>query len=177
VHFRHDDCMNDCLNSRAAREMSMDGWAAVKLATTGNPKVWVFAIEADFQWTGQDGSVSACLDELSVCGKASYDLDWFGTVRGRAGYLVSTDTLLYFTGGLAHGRVNADFSLHPALGTTSVSDRATKTGLVVFLSVANFDYAWGYRVKVSMTSNPYAAISVAKGQSTMSPESRTLWPR
>jgi hypothetical protein len=50
----------------------MDGWAAVKLATTGSPKVWVFRIEADFQWTGQDGSVSTCLDELSVCGKASY---------------------------------------------------------------------------------------------------------
>jgi outer membrane immunogenic protein len=52
-------------------------------------------------------------------------------VRGRVGYLVFPDTLLYFTGGLAYGRVNADFSLHPSLGTTAVTDSETRTGWVI----------------------------------------------
>ena len=93
----------------------------------------MFGIEADIQWTGQDGDISACLDDpVSVCAKASYALDWFGTVRGRAGYLVFPDTLLYLTGGLAYGHVSADFSAsQPSLGTISVSDSATKTGWVI----------------------------------------------
>jgi outer membrane immunogenic protein len=95
-------------------------------------KGWVYGVEADIQWTGHDDDISACLDLVSVCAKASYELDWFGTVRGRAGYLVFPDTLLYLTGGLAYGHVSADFSAsHPLLGTTSVSDSATKTGWVI----------------------------------------------
>jgi outer membrane immunogenic protein len=92
-------------------------------------KGWVFGVEADIQWTIQDGGISDCWDLISVCAKASYALDWFGTARGRAGYLVFPDTLLYLTAGLAYGRVSADFSAsHPSPGTTSVSDSATRTG-------------------------------------------------
>jgi outer membrane immunogenic protein len=107
------------------------GLAGGQIGYSWQSKGWVFGVEADFQWTGQDGDVPACVDLISVCGKASYELDWFGTVRGRAGYLVFPDTLLYFTGGLAYGRVNADFSLDPSLGTTPVRDSATKTGWVI----------------------------------------------
>src|SRR5262249_34862023 len=32
-------------------------------------------------------------------------IEWFGTVRGRLGYLVNDQVLLYATGGLAYGRV------------------------------------------------------------------------
>src|SRR5262249_59128619 len=31
------------------------------------------------------------------------DLNWFGTVRGRLGYLITPNLLLYVTGGLAYG--------------------------------------------------------------------------
>jgi outer membrane immunogenic protein len=34
------------------------------------------------------------------------ELEWFGTVRGRFGYLVTPTILFYGTGGLAYGRVN-----------------------------------------------------------------------
>ena len=110
---------------------NVNGWlGGGQIGYNVQSKGWVFGVEADFQWTGQDGEVSGCFD--LVCAKASYDLDWFGTVRGRVGYLVFPDTLLYATGGLAYGRVNADFSVsHPTLGTISVSDSATKTGWVV----------------------------------------------
>jgi outer membrane immunogenic protein len=39
------------------------------------------------------------------------DLNWLGTVRGRLGYLVTPNLLLYATGGLAYGGVSASDSL------------------------------------------------------------------
>jgi outer membrane immunogenic protein len=41
-------------------------------------------------------------------------IDWFGTVRGRVGYLITDQVLLYGTGGLAYGRVEVS-------GVTNVS--------------------------------------------------------
>jgi outer membrane immunogenic protein len=37
-------------------------------------------------------------------------IDWFGTVRGRIGYLVSPQWLVYATGGLAYGETKIGFS-------------------------------------------------------------------
>jgi outer membrane immunogenic protein len=91
-----------------------------------------YGIEADFQGTGQNGGISAgCVEP--ICAKASYDLDWFGTLRGRVGYLVDPRALLYLTGGLACGHLSADFSASgiPAIGTASISDSATKAGWVI----------------------------------------------
>src|SRR5262249_6908882 len=68
---------------------------------------WVYGIETDFQWTGQDGDVSACFG--TACAKASYELDWFGTLRGRVGYLLEPRSLLYLTGGFGYGHLSADF--------------------------------------------------------------------
>jgi outer membrane immunogenic protein len=33
-------------------------------------------------------------------------IDWFGSTRGRIGFLPTSSMLLYFTGGVAYGRVN-----------------------------------------------------------------------
>jgi len=91
---------------------------------------WVYGIEADFQGTGENGLISACVDV--ACARASYDLDWFGTLRGRVGYLLQPRALLYLTGGLAYGHVSAELSVsHPDIGTLSVSDSATKAGWVI----------------------------------------------
>ena len=91
---------------------------------------WVYGVEADFQWTGQDGDVSACSG--TACATASYDLDWFGTVRGRVGYLLYPRALLYLTGGLAYGHLSADLSASaPPLGPVSISDSATRAGWVI----------------------------------------------
>jgi outer membrane immunogenic protein len=39
--------------------------------------------------------------------RAHHELSWFGTVRGRLGAAVTPDLLLYGTGGLAYGHINA----------------------------------------------------------------------
>jgi len=56
-----------------------------------------------------------------------------GPARGRVGYLVFPDTLLYFTGGLAYGHlsVNVSASGIPVIGSASVSDSETRTGWII----------------------------------------------
>jgi outer membrane immunogenic protein len=76
----------------------------------------VFGFETDFQGSGIHGSTSVAgpfgapafgLALPAGIYTASESLDWFGTVRGRVGYLVTDRALLYATGGLAYGQVSA----------------------------------------------------------------------
>ena len=75
---------------------------------------WVFGLETDLQWTGQRGSTSFCLTAACPLGSfvvnADYKLQWFGTARARAGWLVDPRVLLYVTGGAAYGQVKADYA-------------------------------------------------------------------
>jgi len=71
---------------------------------------WLFGLEADIQGSGEKGSSTivcvACGDGPSnIISNLTQKLDWFGTVRGRAGVLVTPAVLLYATGGLAYGEV------------------------------------------------------------------------
>lgn len=100
---------------------------------------WVLGLEADFQGSNQRGSNSfvdqiatpvcvsiafpppSCVGTLpfSTTSATGYEakIGWFGTVRGRAGILLTDQILLYGTGGLAYGRVEVS-------GTTSTSSAA-----------------------------------------------------
>ena len=75
---------------------------------------WVYGLEADIQaaderaardfgpfFGGKGGVFSATLDS---------NIQWFGTVRPRVGWLVTPTTMVYATGGLAYGSVHASGS-------------------------------------------------------------------
>src|ERR1700761_5932163 len=75
---------------------------------------WVWGLEADIQGTDEKGSRSfvcraaVCLPPAALAlpdinATLSQKIDWFGTVRGRAGILAAPQVLLYATGGLAYG--------------------------------------------------------------------------
>ena len=74
----------------------------------------VTGLEADIQGSGIKGSAraiptlvgTAIPDPGSVL-SSEHKLSWFGTVRGRLGVTVTPELLLYGTGGLAYGRVDA----------------------------------------------------------------------
>ena len=121
---------------------------------------WVLGFEADIQGSGERGSSNTFVDSFStalcisapitpppiVCDKSSpangtavttYDakITWFGTVRGRVGFLID-DVLVYGTGGLAYGKVkvsgnanvsgSADFSnANPPVPVTAFTPGAT----------------------------------------------------
>ena len=88
---------------------------------------WLVGLEGDIQATGQSSSHSftcpagVCSSTLipglgllanpAVSATQTQHLDFFGTVRGRVGLVVVPTVLLYGTGGLAYGQVDADSTL------------------------------------------------------------------
>jgi outer membrane immunogenic protein len=85
---------------------------------------WLIGYESDFQYGRIKGSAGC----LAACGVQPFPfttyqsfsvtdrLNWFGTVRGRLGY-VAGPTLLYVTGGLAYGQVEREANI---AGATNV---------------------------------------------------------
>ena len=72
---------------------------------------WLLGIEADLQASDEKSTGSICsavgCPPGSALYAANYKLDWFGTVRGRLGWVVTPRVLLYATGGLAYGHLDA----------------------------------------------------------------------
>ena len=114
-------------DSNTARLNGLIGGGQAGYNVQLNPR-WIAGLETDIQASGQRGS-GASIDPFSspqcsvavgpppsVCtifsnlvgaGVTSYEgrIDWFGTVRGRIGVLVTDHLLAYGTGGLAYGHV------------------------------------------------------------------------
>jgi outer membrane immunogenic protein len=73
---------------------------------------FVFGLEADISGDGTKRNASFTLTEGPITDLITNTrgLDWYGTVRGRAGYLFSPQLLAYVTGGLAYGQAHNDFN-------------------------------------------------------------------
>jgi outer membrane immunogenic protein len=82
----------------------------------------IFGFEADIQGVVVTGSKSRVVNNLWATGNpaggslwnnlgANGNMNFFGTVRGRLGYLVNPTLLVYGTGGLAYGGVNGSVNL------------------------------------------------------------------
>ena len=78
---------------------------------------WVAGLETDFQGADIKGNANVTNAILvpngainAVTGTANQKLDWFGTLRGRLGWLPINPLLVYATGGLAYGHVQTDIS-------------------------------------------------------------------
>ena len=86
---------------------------------------FVWGVEADFSGADINGSNSKTATATivdtnttpnrtivdTISGTAHQKLDWFGTLRGRVGFVPFTPLLVYATGGLAYGHVSADTNL------------------------------------------------------------------
>ena len=101
---------------------------------------WVWGLEADIQGTDEKGSRAFSYLPAPIIGNnfaptvavpfaLSQKIDWFGTVRARAGVLVDPKVLLYVTGGLAYGEVKTS----EAIGVVPVwfSSATTNVGWTV----------------------------------------------
>jgi outer membrane immunogenic protein len=102
--------------------------------------LWVSGLETDFQFSSQrarrgfnfpfnDG------EGATLSGTLSSKIMWFGTVRGRIGYLINPVTLVYATGGLAYGKVNVSGSFvdtgNCSICSWSFNESALKVGWTV----------------------------------------------
>jgi len=119
-------------NSQSARLKGALGGAQLGYNFKLN-SVWVVGLEADLQASNARGSgqfnnpVAVSCDASGVegaiiCGlivntphsvltQYQAKIDWFGTVRGRLGFLQNDQLLIYATGGLAYGRVGLSGSV------------------------------------------------------------------
>jgi outer membrane immunogenic protein len=135
---------------------------------------WVIGLEADIQGSGQRkdssfaDSIAAvfCSGALPgpVCNATTpfngtavtgYEakIDWFGTVRGRLGWLVTDQVLVYATGGLAYGHASISGNVNvsgtlPAVagftwaGTSGFGASKTSVGFVVGGGIEGKFAAW-----------------------------------
>ncbi len=91
---------------------------------------WLVGIEADNDGVSKKGT-SGAVATVPIAGTAntlrqsdsvSSSIDYLGTVRARLGYLFTPTLLLYGTGGLAYGGVNAETGITQTIrGTTTIS--------------------------------------------------------
>jgi outer membrane immunogenic protein len=107
---------------------------------------WLFGLEADLQGSDQRASGGVCTIAGCPAGStvftANYELDWFGTVRGRVGFLPTERVLLYGTGGLAYGHFSADAPSFP------VSWGSTRAGWTVGAGAeVAIDHNWSVKLE------------------------------
>ena len=107
---------------------------------------WLFGLEADIQGSDERGSADVCIVAGCAIGTgvltANYKLDWFGTARGRVGFLPTDRVLLYATGGLAYGEVSATAPLIP------LSWGSTRAGWTVGAGAeAAIDHNWSIKLE------------------------------
>lgn len=108
---------------------------------------FVWGVEADIQKSAINGSSSqrAFLNPSVFGSVFGFDvntastLDWFGTLRGRVGFLIAPNFLLYGTGGLAYGGIENRGSvvLAPSAQPTTVSYFVGGFGFACGTSAAN----------------------------------------
>jgi outer membrane immunogenic protein len=95
----------------------------------------VWGLEGDIQGTNEKGGRAflcpSCLPQINLAPAAilpvtvGQKIDWFGTVRGRAGVTVNPMILLYATGGLAYGEV----STHESIGVPAITFSTSTTNV------------------------------------------------
>lgn len=79
----------------------------------------VAGIEADFDWADISDARFVNLPvagPTAVITSASQKIDFFGTVRGRAGFLAADQLLLFATGGLAYANVVSNANINELVG-------------------------------------------------------------
>ena len=78
---------------------------------------FVLGFEADIQGSGYKGTATASPVPTTLFIPATTSVEqhsyWFGTLRGRVGFVASQNLLLYGTGGLAYGQTEVSFNTFP----------------------------------------------------------------
>ena len=90
------------------RTIDSSGWlAGGQVGFNYQVNSFVFGLEADASWTNLSGRGNFITVPGDISWTIQNHLEWFGTVRGRAGYAVN-NLLFYGTAGVAYGQTKAD---------------------------------------------------------------------
>ncbi len=123
----------------------------------------VLGIETDIQLSGVSDD-----DSNGRLGSSSSDVDYFGTLRGRAG-VAFDKALIYGTGGLAYAGV--DYSIQP----TGINDNYTEVGYALGggLEYA-FDDAWTMKAEYLFINLGHKALSSGGVSTLATPSFQTV---
>lgn len=111
----------------------------------------VYGVEADFQGSAIDATVGVDISNPNgpeyISGELGTEVEWFGTIRARAGVAATDRLLAYVTGGAAYGRTNSFVSLDGS----SISEDFPN----VSENVKNTEWGWtvGAGVEYAATDN------------------------
>jgi len=123
--------------------LSPNGYAGgVQLGYNWQAASWLLGLETDIQGSSQRDN-KTCEATCTVANFAAFNqkMSWFGTVRGRVGYMVGS-TLFYGTGGFAYGGVKTDIATSFGAPLNQSYSR-TKTGYAVGGGIESpFVFAW-----------------------------------
>ena len=130
------------ISANATRPSGFNG--GVQAGYSWQRRDFVFGVETDLQFSGADDMFAPW----------KFSNPWFGTLRGRAGFLLNNTTLFYATGGIALGELRAQSTLtgasesriHPgwALGVgAELAITGNWSAKVEFLYVNLYDRAYG----------------------------------
>jgi outer membrane immunogenic protein len=92
----------------------------------------------------------------SATSTLSQSLDWFGTVRGRVGYIAAPGLLAYLTGGLAYGRIESALAVN---GTNITGGQGTNTLILTpvsaTLNTSHINTGWtiGAGTEINLSGN------------------------
>ena len=117
------------------RNTGVSGEVGGQLGYNWQVKSIVLGVETDIQWTDVRSATSVNLTNVGFVpynGVASAKLEWFGTTRGRIGFLAMPNLLLYGTGGVAYGSIGSSWTANfPATGQLVAGfNRSTQVGWV-----------------------------------------------
>lgn len=116
------------------RNTGTSGEVGGQLGYNWQVRSFVVGVETDIQWTDVKSAPSvttAGLGFTAFNGAANSKLEWFGTTRGRVGFLATPNLLLYGTGGVAYGSVASSWTANfPAPSNQFVAgfNRSTQVG-------------------------------------------------
>ena len=133
---------------------------------------WLIGVETDIQASGERASDTRfdTVDFEGVTTNYETKIEWFGTLRGRVGYVFDRRTLLYATGGLAYGRVSISgtSSTVPIIRTTAFSNADVNPGWTVGGGIEGvaWDPRWTWKVEYLFVDLGALDAVVAAGLTT-----------
>ena len=121
-------------NAASSQLWTTGGFGGGQLGYNFQRDRFVYGVEADIQGSSLAGNAysEAASTHITTGASAKSSLDWFGTVRARAGYTYG-GSLVYATGGFAYGgaRDSLSQSVNSGVATNSASGSSTFTGYAV----------------------------------------------
>jgi outer membrane immunogenic protein len=131
--------------------INLDGWLfGGQIGKNWQFGNWVVGLEADGQWTDEKGGRGFTCATGVACNNVTFGpgfgvaptttfnqhIEWFVTLRPRAGVLITPSALLYVTGGLAVAGINTDgvisgFTVASLPTSVAWNNDSTKWGWVI----------------------------------------------